>query len=261
MQNILDEWKERHFAQVPADGIMRAALEGAARDFFAFLELPEESKSVICRKLPGEDRIDVGYLRRRAADDSDEEEKMYFHYHPEVETLFADALMAAGAPAARFMESARGVWERTLAVGASAIDEFEARWPGTRARFMPPDKHPYLVIRFLAYLSHTRNDFLAKPHYDRGTFTIALGESAEGLRIGTPHELTEVVHRDGYVVVMPGTGFAQDIDPAIVPAWHDVVQRADAKFDADTARWAIVGFFDIADRSYVSIADTHVPRL
>ncbi len=257
---ILDEWKRQHFAQVRAHGISRAALESAARAFFAFLQLPEELKAPIRQTIPGEDRTTRGYTRRRAKDDSDQEEKMYFHYHPEVEVSFQKEIAAAGEPAETFMRVAHDMWEKTLAIGEDAIREFEERWPGTRVRFMPPGESPLLVIRFLAYLSHPHGDFLAKPHYDRGTFTIALGESAPGLRIGTPECLVEVAHRDGFSVVMPGTGFQADIDSGIEPAWHDVVQKKDVRFSETTARWAIVGFFDVKNRSYISIEDTHVPR-
>lgn len=260
MGKILDAWERQHFAQVPAHGMDSAVLTSAARAFFKFLALPEGVKTPIRQTLPGEDRTTRGYTRRRAQDDSDGEEKMYFHYHPEVETEYAREIAAAGEPAKVFMRAAHEIWEKTLAVGYDAIAEFEERWPGTRVRILPPGGSPLLVIRFLAYLSHSRDDFLAKPHYDRGTFTIALGESAPGLRIGTPGHLREVEHRDGFVVVMPGTGFRNDIDSNIEPAWHDVVQKKDAQFNETTARWAIVGFFDVTGRTYISIEDTHQPR-
>jgi isopenicillin N synthase-like dioxygenase len=262
MGTIVDAWRVQQYAQAaaPIDG---ATLEPAMQTFFEFLKLPEQLKKPICRTLQGEGdqtRVDFGYMRRQKEMDGDAEEKMYFHYHPDVETLFAKEIEAAGAPAKHFMAEARHVWDTTRTVAHHVVNEFEAVWPGVRARFFPPNETPFLVIRFLTYDARGMGDFLAKAHYDRGDFTIALGESAPGLRIGTPDKLVEVEHKDGYVVVMPGTGFPQDIDATIVPAWHDVVQKPEAQLDANTARWAVVGFFDVVDKQYISIEDTHVPR-
>ena len=261
---VLREWDERYFAQCEAPQITRARLERAAHSFFKFLNLDESLKEPIKRTLNeqkgDENRIDIGYMRRRAQHDGDQEEKMYFHYHPDIDTLFQADIERAGEKAGAFMREARAVWDETVTIARPIVDEFETRWPGVRDRFFPKDAHPYLVIRFLAYDARGMGEFLAKAHYDRGDFTIALGESAPGLRIGMPGDLHEVEHTDGYVVVMPGTGFPQDIDPTITPAWHDVVQKPEAQFSGQTARWAIVGFFDVVDKQYIPIEATHVPR-
>ena len=261
MHSVLDDWKQRHFAQVPAHGITSEYLKDAAQSFFAFLDLSEDRKAAISRSLPNEaHRIDIGYMRRRADNDPDAEEKMYFHYHPEVDEVFAQEILAAGEPAQKFLSYAKHVWDTTIEIAKDAIAEFDTAWPGTQQRFFPPDKTPHLVIRFLAYHVKGEGNFLARAHYDRGTFTIALGESAPGLRIGTPQKLVEVEHKEGHVVVMPGTNFGTDIAPEVEPAWHDVVQSKAAQLNTDTARWAIVGFFDIANSSYVPISLTHDPR-
>lgn len=259
MGAIIDAWKSKDYAQVPAHGLNSAALTDAAHVFLDFLTLPEEDKTAICRTLPGEpDRISHGYMRRVATVDADQEEKMYFHYHPDVEVEFRDAIEHAGPKAEKFMDAARSVWARTRAIAGDAIDEFESEWPNSRERFLPTDKVPDLVIRFLAYQKQGHGEFLAKAHYDRGTFTIALGESAPGLRIGTPP--VEVEHKEGEVILMPATSFETDIDPSIKPAWHDVVQRPGAELGNGNARWAIVGFFDIQNSSYASLEKTHTLR-
>lgn len=261
MGHIVDAWRKQHFAQVPAHGLTSAYLGDAAQSFFAFLDLPEDAKRAICRTLPGEDhRIDIGYMRRRADNDPDAEEKMYFHYHPEVDELFAREIESAGERAQTFLTHARHVWDTTIDIAKDAVAEFETEWPGTKMRFFPPDKTPHLVIRFLAYHAKGEGNFLARAHYDRGTFTIALGESAPGLRIGTPENLKEVEHQEGHVVIMPGTNFSMDVAKEIEPAWHDVVQRSEAQLNRDTARWAVVGFFDVIDKQYIPIEATHVPR-
>ena len=245
---------------MPAHGVTRARLEEVVQTFFTFLDLPEELKTPICRTMPGEDRIEIGYMRRRATDDTDAEEKMYFHYHPDVETLFASAIHAAGEKTKDFLRAARAVWDTTIQISEDAVDEFETKWPGVKPRFFPLNAAPHLVIRFLAYHARGAGNFLAKAHYDRGTFTIALGESAPGLRIGTPEKLVPVEHHDNEVVIMPGTGFQADIDSGVVPAWHDVVQTKGAEITTNTARWAVVAFFDVADATYVPLSDTHLPR-
>jgi isopenicillin N synthase-like dioxygenase len=258
MGKILDEWKQRYYAQVPAHGITRSTLEEASAAFLTFLELPEVQKSAICRTMDSganKTRIDIGYMKRSAAEDPDGEEKMYFHYHPDVETVFASAILVAGEKAKQFLSRAQDVWQKTLDIGKDAIQEFETEWPGVGVRFLPSERAPRLVIRFLAYHKTKPGNFLAKAHYDRGTFTIALGESAPGLRIGDP--LVEVEHSAGTAIVMPATGFQIDVSAAVKPAWHDVVQRPEAELSANTARWAIVGFFDIQNGSYVPIEKTH----
>lgn len=260
---VLRDWGEKQHAIVEAPGVDRLTLSRAAESFFAFLTLPEHLKEPIRRTLSqekgDETRVDFGYMRRIATMDGDKEEKSYFHYHPDVETLYAKEIKAAGPKAEAFMREAKGVWDRTVAIARTVVDEFSARWPGVGERFFPKHETPFLVIRFLAYDARGMGEFLAKAHYDRGDFTIALGESAPGLRIGTPGNLKEVEHRDGYVVVMPGTGFPQDIDETVKPAWHDVVQKPEAQFTDSTARWAIVGFFDVIDKKYIPKSATATP--
>lgn len=76
--------------------------------------------------------------------------------------------------------------------------------------------------------------------------TLALAESAPGLRIGSvPQDLTPIDHHDGQAVFFLGGNFQAVLgDTDLKPGWHDVVQQGEASPHQSYARWAIVAFID-----------------
>lgn len=133
--------------------------------------------------------------------------------------------------------------------------------PGLSEFFLPPDREPLILLRLLAYERMEPGDFLAKGHYDRGACTLAIAESAPGLRIGkAPEDLKEVTREPGTVLFFPGLILQESTGPELAPSWHDVIQKEEHVLNDKTARWAIVGFLGAWNQRNLSWQETHDPK-
>ena len=143
------------------------------------------------------------------------------------------------------------------------LDEFEKEFPGLYARFIVEDTHRRFYLRFLKYDTKGKGRFLARAHFDRGGATLAIAESAPGLRIGRNNSetgilhLEEVSHEEHSAIFFPSYHFPRLTGPEFEPAWHDVTQSSDDQYSEDTARWAIVFFADVYGLPLPSERATH----
>ncbi len=250
---------EQAYAVVPFS-VTKAEMQRAIDVFLAFLALPLETKERAYFKIRPEGRgSEVGYKRYRR-DEGQTDNREYFHYHRFAEERFAaarieipelDALLRVMKP---IYDAAAQAFERALL-------SFEPNFPGIHQKFFSETQPGDFYLRFLAYDRAASGEFLAKGHYDRGCCTLALAESAPGLRIGKDNQhLAPVVHQEGQALFFPGLKFPDATSSAFVPAWHDVVQKGRDAYDDRVARWAIVFFADPAEMSAASYEDAHTSR-
>ena len=238
----------------------------AADHFFAFLTLPHETKKAFYLLTKEEDKESmVGYMRREQGR-GDLDEKEYFHYNRYAKDAFGALPESIDPRVGLFFDAAHSIYEEAEGLMRAIIQEFDVSFPGLYQNFFPEDAHPHFYLRFLKYSSRGRDDFLAGGHYDLGGCTLALAESAPGLRIGKDAEtLQEIEHRDGQAIFMPGLQFPELTSDDLPPAWHDVVQKKNDRvkegaYGNDTARWAIVFFADPATLTQTKWEDRHRPR-
>src|SRR3989338_7893813 len=258
---------ERNHAFVPFP-LSQNDFNTAVSHFFEFLTLPDNLKNQFQSNIiPEDEKSFVGYIKRKrqkqvdaATSEAFYDQKEYFHYNRYAETDFRDLIEAGDERVQTFFESARVVYERAEGIAAHIIGEFDEAFPGFKEKFMPEGINPHFYLRFLRYYTTGKGSFLAKGHYDQGGYTLALAESAPGLRIGKKQEsLQEIVHTDGYAVFMPGLQLRLFTSDEFTPAWHDVVQRADDKPNKKTARWAVVFFVDPIHKIKTRWEDRHRP--
>lgn len=228
--------------------------------FMAFLALPLEIKEPLFFKVRPEDRgSEVGYKRYRR-DDGQTDNREYFHYHRLAEERFG-AARSELAELDALLHAMKRVHDEAVRALAGVISAFDDRFPGIHRKFFAEDRPGNFYLRFLKYDRAKPGEFLAKGHYDRGSCTLALAESAPGLRMGVDDlHLKEVAHREGEALFFPGLTFSDVTSPEFVPTWHDVVQKDDDAYNDEIARWAIVLFADPADMPIVTYDEAHTPK-
>lgn len=259
MEQLRREIAEKTYATVPF-GLSFDQIQSAVDDFMGFLTLPQEVKERFFFRLISEDRgTEVGYRKRRK-ELGDLDEKEYFHYNEYAAETFGP--LAESVPELKtFLAGADMIYQEAKTQISAIISAFDLEFPGLYQKFFPTDRFPRLFLRFLSYNKVEPGEFLAKGHYDRGACTLAIAESAPGLRMGLDdRQLTPVVHKEHNALFMPGLKFSRLTSEEFPSVWHDVVQKGSDSFNPDVARWAVVFFADQFDMENVTFDEAHTAK-
>lgn len=256
---LRDQLASQHFARIPfaKDETRLAPIIDA---FFAFMTLPEETKTRFSYRLIPDDRgTEVGYWTRSRATGA-LDNRGYFHYN----TYGDERFRAEGQDCPeliRLLDAVRPLFLEGQEAMKAIIRTFDQEFPGFYDQIFPADRHPLLLLRLLAYERMEPGDFLAKGHYDRGTCTIAIAESAPGLRIGTtPENVRPVEHHPDYALFFPGLTMKDYTSEAFPPSWHEVIQQEEHLLNEKTARWAIVLFAGAWGQRNMTWQEAHDPK-
>ena len=252
---LVAELAEKTYAEVPFN-LSRAKLITAAERFFDYLSLPQEEKEALHFYDRPENRQGIGYVRKAGEEDEvgRTDFKEYFHYHPKLLTEFEGNDVLKRPETIAYLEAAEEVHKEALKTSKNIFRIISVEFPDLYRRFFPRTEEyvEYAALRFLKYEPSGEGNFLARAHYDRGCATLALAESAPGLRIGKDETtLKEVEHKDNVALFMPAYQLPEVTDMRFRPSWHDVVQSSKDVYRKNAARWAIVFFADLEG--------THVP--
>lgn len=256
MRNLLTQT----YSAVPFP-LSHGEIEQAVAKFFAFLTLPQEEKDAMLAKRPTDVVSDMGYVRTKGDESviGTKDFKEYFHYHPEAKGKWSKEA-GEDSRVQEFFNAASNIWQRADEVGRRVIQTLDAEFPGLYDAFFPTDRPAERILRFLKYDARGLGKFLARGHYDRGGCTLAIAESAPGLRIGRDDaSLTPVVHQDRTAIFFPALHFKALSGNRIPAAWHDVVQASGDTVSEDAARWAVVYFMNAPALPFPSELETHVP--
>jgi len=245
------------YIQVPFP-ISRPQILMALDAFFAFLRLPDAIKFHIDTKIsPKHRRGELGLTHRDPGDDVYRDSKDFFHFHP---ILFQeyDEFIEKQPVIKQFLELALPIWQTAYETVHEIMSSFEPSYPGTMTKIFD-DPTPHFVLRFLKYEYSNPGEYLAKPHFDSGSFTLAIAESRPGLRIGTkPEDLTLIQHADNQAIFMVSSNYRKIIDTdKLSPGWHDVIQLDETQLGHAFARWAVVVFIDGHSVEALTRDDTH----
>jgi isopenicillin N synthase-like dioxygenase len=239
----------------PLDSI---TLEKAVNAFLKFLEEPVTVKQHINFTIaPLHRRGDVGFAHRNPSDHIYNDSKEFFHYHPALLKKYSDFIEEQ--PAVKdFVLKAKPIWEAVYQTVKDILETFEEYFPGVCTKVFDTE-HPHILLRFLRYDWQKSEDFLAKPHFDAGSFTLAVAESSPGLRIGrSPEHLKLVEHEPGNAIFMLSSNFQKVINTDKLSAgWHDVIQMDKTQIGKPFARWAMVAFIDAHGVEALSRTETH----
>ena len=250
---------EKAYAEIPI-ALSHDELQCAAEAFLEFLCLPQEIKERFHFRIDSEShRTQVGYVRRHK-NLGHGDNKEYFHYHALARGRFSD-LAEQDRAAMNFFSHAENIFQKAADATHAILSIMEEGMAGIHNRFFPPNDFPSLFLRFLKYDQKGIGDFLARGHYDTGYMTLALAESALGLRIGShDQDLVEAPpRREGTALFMPAMRLREWL-PELKPSWHDVVQRERHAVSDACARWAIVLFIDQGKINRESTIEAHTPK-
>jgi hypothetical protein len=250
--------KEQYYAPVPID-ISRKELEDAAGAYLRYLRLPREVKRSMHYKTNRERETPDGYNEKTAEESKDPKE--FFHWLPRIKKIPDYQEKYATIPEVKeFGDIAEDLFLKVTKRFGELHDEV-----------FPEQKHflfdkegnvPTSVLRFLSYRPKSGDAFCAKAHYDKGFSTLALAESAPGLRIGccNKHPLHSVRHEEGTALFMPAWMLYEATDHTVLPAWHDVI-HSEAEHDVNDicARWSIVFFGNSPTIDFGARDEVHTP--
>jgi len=254
---IRKELQENHYANIPIP-LTQKIIEEGMQSFLAFLKEPDEIKNHINFSIsPLHRRGDVGFKHREPKDGPYRDSKSFFHYHPLLIEKYEDFLKD-NPIVLNFVEKAQPIWELVSTTMKDILKSFESEFPGTYDKVFAT-QHPHILLRFLKYNWQESSQYLAKPHYDAGSFTLGLAESEAGLRIGSkPEDLKPINHKKGNGIFMLSSNYKKVLNTnEFLPGWHDVVQLEKEKIGRPYARWAIVGFIEAIDVEAYSREETH----
>jgi len=258
---LSDGLKDSAYAAIPFP-LSRADFVGAAERFFEFLMVPQETKdSLFFLRNPADPQgTEVGYVRTKGEKDGEvgnRDYKEYFHYHPDARERLR-SIAETTPEVAAFLDTAHGIFEHAETAARKVLSELDPEFPGLYDSFVQEGRPLERALRFLKYDATGMGKFLARAHYDRGGCTLALAESAPGLRVGKDDaSLVSVVHKEGTALFMPGFHFPELTGGQIPAAWHDVIQASEDTVSDDAARWAIVYFLNASGRALPTSAQVH----
>ena len=254
---LVEAIREQHYARVPFS-VSRSELSAAAEQFLRFLNLPEETKRLLHFPARSHRASADGYTDKSTVDRKDP--KQFFHYSPWLmnQPLSQD-LAASNETVAAFFDAALQLYAQ---IEASLLTLFDAHLPAYRQQVFEGSHLIDGILRFLCYAPRPEHSFGARAHFDKGFSTLAVADSAPGLRVGccNQHPLTPVHYREGEALFMPAWMLFQASQGEIKPTWHDVVHAPGEPDVSDIcARWSIVFFINNPTYSFSTWDELHTP--
>lgn len=233
-------------------------IQEAVQAFFRFLDEPDSVKNHIDFSVaPLHRRGEVGYRCRRSENHLYDDDKAFFHFHPALFDKYR-SFLSQNPVVKDFAVKAQPLWEKAYQTVWTLLGFFQDQYPQIRDQVFGTEE-VHLLLRFLKYDWHESGEYLAKPHYDAGSFTLAISESCPGLRIGTgPEKLKPVIHEENRALFMLSSNF-QKLMPGenLEPGWHDVIQIDKTVIGKPFSRWAVVAFFDAHSVTALERSETH----
>ncbi len=249
---------QRQFYVHVSFAISPDVINDAIQAFFKFLQEPDEIKKHIDFSIaPKHRRGDVGFKHRDSSDHVYNDSKDFFHFHPALFEKYADFLKTH--PVVNdFVKQAKPIWDMVYSTVKEVLVTLEPEIPGIVDKVFNT-KHPHILLRFLRYEWDESREYLAKPHFDAGSYTLAIAESCPGLRIGScPDNLQLVPYKLRNAVFMISSNFQKTMNTTLFsPGWHDVIQLDKTLIGKSYARWAIVAFIDAHNVEALPRSETH----
>ena len=256
-EEIYKSLQEQFYTTLPFP-MNPSVIQEAVQAFFKFLEEPEAVKTHIDFSIaPVHRRGDVGYQHRDPSGDVYNDSKEFFHFHPALFVQYPEFLEKH--PIVNdFVLKAKPIWDLAYQTIFTTLSTLEPDFPGLCDKIFDA-KYVHIQLRFLKYDWKSSGKYLAKPHFDAGSFSLAIAESCPGLRIGSnPENLKPVNHKPGSAIFMLSSNFQKVMDTdKLSPGWHDVIQMDETFIGKPFARWAVVAFIEADGVEALPRSETH----
>jgi len=255
--NFINDLNTNHFAPV-AFPMQRERLAQAGEAFLGFLSLENEVKRKLHFPARSHRASADGYTDKSSTARKDP--KQFFHWSPYVaEQGVYQSLRHQHLQVDRFFHAAEDLYAQ---VEQSLLQLFTTYLADYKDIVFNNDRLVDGILRFLCYSPRPEHSFCARAHFDKGFSTLALADSAPGLRIGCcdNHPLRAVEYGNGTALFMPAWMLFEASEGRIKPAWHDVVHApAEQNINAICARWSIVFFVNAPGTPFSSWDAVHTP--
>jgi isopenicillin N synthase-like dioxygenase len=182
-------------------------------------------------------RFSVGFRDKSTSEWFDE--KCYFHYHRVLLTLDEHR----DNPSYQiFLSAMSHVYDELDLLVHSIGDALIEGWYMETESFYADDRSTNSNLRILQYRPQESCRYLAKPHTDRGIFTLTVYETDPGLRFYLPDGAIQPVEYEEFVVKMfPMDFWSKYVSLPLPATTHDVVKQW-----GDTERGSMVLFVNPA---------------
>ena len=254
---VFQQLQQQTYAHIPFP-IDQELIQQVMDAFFLFLKEPEPVKNHINFTIaPNHRRGDVGYKHREAEEHIYNDSKDFFHFHPAIFDKY-ESFLEKNHVVADFVSKAKPIWYAVYETVHRLLGLFEEKFPDTVNKVFNTE-YEHILLRFLKYDWQQSGKYLAKPHFDAGSCTLAIAESCAGLRIGTcPDDLKLVEPRNQHAVFMLSSNFKVLFETdELFPGWHDVIQLDETCIGKPFARWAIVAFIEAHGVKALPRTETH----
>ncbi|MBX2868380.1 MAG: 2OG-Fe(II) oxygenase family protein [Acidiferrobacterales bacterium] len=230
----------------------------AAHYFLNFLAMPEQIKRQLHFSARSHRASADGYTDKTTIERKDP--KQFFHWSPYLKCqAAAEALAAEHQEIRLFFNAAETIYRQVESV---LLDLFNHELRAYKEAVFNGDQLADGILRFLSYSPRQEHSFCARAHFDKGFSTLAIADSAPGLRIGCcdAHPLKAVNYGSGTALFMPAWMLFETSDGEIKPVWHDVIHApTEQNVNALCARWSIVFFINAPKLAFSSWDEVHTP--
>lgn len=170
-----DEKLSKHLSCPIYFPVNHATISLAFQSFLRFTELSEAVKNEIdYRVCKTHRRGDIGYKKREPSDGLYRDSKEFFHYHPSIMELYPEFIESQ--PVLKeFLLQADSIYQHVEKTVKSILMHFESNHPGAHDKIFTTKngERTHILLRFLKYQWTTSGKYLAKPHFDSGSMTLA----------------------------------------------------------------------------------------
>lgn len=213
--------KENGFATIPSP-LWKDQLQKCIDTFRIFLaETPLSEKELIDFRYDPSQRFSVGFRDKSMSEGFDE--KCYFHYH---RVLKNKDYCRDNTCYQNFIETMSIVYDELDVLVHTIGDALIESGYMEKVSFYADDGSTNSNLRILQYRPKESCQFLAKPHTDRGIFTLTVYETDSGLRFYLPDGTIEPIEYKEYQVRIFPTDFWNRYVSFSLPATtHDVIKK------------------------------------
>lgn len=243
---LIDEFLQKSIIRVSANtGLVQPLAEWFLNEF---LSEPDDYKNQWTFEHNRTGDPDTGYFvkdGRVGLDGTLSDRKMVFHYR----ALSIEAkLRARGVYCSRHshgLDLCSNLRQSCLETLRLFLTELDKVLPGYRfeENFLDPRVADEHVLRLVAYVE-TRDDdgtVIGQHHWDRCGLTLALGESAKGLRGGIERPYEPVTSLPNLPLIFASKKL-EKMTAGQVKAWEHEVVHPGGRVSAEVIRWAVVFF-------------------
>jgi len=246
-----------HYARIEFP-LGKTDLERIANTFLDFLALPVQVKRQLHFPARAIRASADGYTDKTGVARKDP--KQFFHWSPHLRQLTTyRELQQQHIEIAAFFSAAEQLFGQIETVLSTLFDQ---HLPQYKDHVFNQGRLIDGILRFLCYAPRPEHSFCARAHFDKGFSTLAIADSAPGLRIGCcdQHPLRAVQYGNGSALFLPAWMLFQASDGEIKPAWHDVIHAPEEQdVNAVCARWSIVFFINSPSMNFSSWEAVHTP--